>query len=59
MSTCFPAMIVIARPFGMYKKGDLISDPAAIKAILGGGNAGRIVIPTLPIVPADHEQELR
>ena len=57
MSTSFPAMIVVARPFGIYRKGDLITDAATIQAIMTGGNAGCIVVPTLPTVAEDHPQE--
>lgn len=59
MSTSFPTIIVVARPFGTYRKGDLITDAATIQAIMTGGNAARVVVPTLPTVAEDHLEEPR
>ena len=35
--------LVVVRPFAAYRKGDVVSDAAAISAILAGGNAHDVV----------------
>lgn len=36
-------MLTVTNPFGNYQKGDQITDPAEIKKILAGENAGHVV----------------
>lgn len=48
MDTSVPSAVVVARSFGTYNKGDLITEPATVRAILGGGNAMHVVVPVLP-----------
>ena len=48
-----PAMLIVLHAFGRYGRGDRIDDPATIRAILNGGNAGLVVVPApLPAVAA-------
>ncbi len=35
--------LVVLKPFGSFKRGDLITDAATVQKILGSGNAGSVV----------------
>ncbi len=35
--------LVVLKPFGTFKRGDLITDAATVRKILGGGNAASVV----------------
>ena len=35
--------VIVLQPFGTYSKGQLISDPAIMAAILNGGNATMVI----------------
>ena len=43
-----PTALVVLHAFGRYNRGDVITDPAAIQAILAGGNSNLVLIPVLP-----------
>ena len=43
-----PAALVVLHAFGRYSRGDLITDPATIQAILAGGNSNLVLVPVLP-----------
>jgi hypothetical protein len=38
-----PSLLVVLRPFGQYKRGDIVSDPATTKAVLDGGHHSSVV----------------
>ena len=38
-----PYHLVVVRAFGPYSRGDVVSEPAAIDAILAGEHAGNVV----------------
>lgn len=46
-----PAALIVLHAFGRYNRGDMITDPATIRAILDGGNSALVVIPVLPARP--------
>jgi len=48
MTTTYPAALVVVRPFGRYKRGDLISDTTTVQAVLTGGNSALVVGTTAP-----------
>lgn len=59
MTNITPAALVVLRAFGKYGRGDLITDPNAIRAILDGGNSSLVVVPALPAAatgPADTSE---
>ncbi len=43
-----PTALVVLHAFGRYSRGDVITDPAAIAAILAGGNSNLVLVPVLP-----------
>ncbi len=43
-----PPALVVLHAFGRYGRGDMITDPATIRAILDGGNSALVVVPVLP-----------
>ncbi len=43
-----PAALVVLHAFGRYGRGDLVTDPDAIQAILNGGNSALVLVPVLP-----------
>ena len=43
-----PSALVVLHAFGRYNRGDVITDPAAIQAILAGGNSNLVLVPVLP-----------
>ncbi len=43
-----PTALVVLHAFGRYNRGDVITDPATIQAILAGGNANLVLVPVLP-----------
>lgn len=48
MNRTTPSALVVLHAFGRYGRGDMITDPAAIRAILDGGNSALVVVPVLP-----------
>lgn len=48
MTKPIPSALVVLHAFGRYKRGDLITDPVAVKAVLDGGNSALVVVPVLP-----------
>ena len=38
-----PTALVVLHAFGRYNRGDVITDPATIQAILAGGNSNLVV----------------
>lgn len=52
MTKTTPSALVVLHAFGRYKRGDMITDPVAIKAVLDGGNSALVVVPVIPTV--DH-----
>lgn len=44
--------LTVIHPFGAYARGDRITDPAAIAAVLAGDNAHHVNRVELPDVPA-------
>lgn len=48
MNKPIPPALVVLHAFGRYGRGDLITDPATIEAILAGGNRSLVVVPVLP-----------
>lgn len=48
MNRVIPAALVVLHPFGRYSRGDLITDPDTIQAILNGGNSALVLVPVLP-----------
>lgn len=53
MTKTIPTALVVLHAFGKYGRGDLITDPTVIRAILDGGNSSLVVIPALPASPPD------
>ena len=53
MTSALPTAVVVLHAFGPYSRGEMLTDPGVISAILGGGHAS-MVIPTqiLPHYPA-------
>lgn len=54
-------VLVVTSPFGDYRRGDTISDPEAMEAILAGGHAQHVVpsdrdIPTKPAKPSKPQE---
>lgn len=49
MNKIVPSALVVSRAFGRYKRGDIITDPVAIRAVLDGGNSAFVVVPVLPV----------
>ena len=45
-----PTALVVLHAFGRYGRGDLITNPDAIQAILNGGNSALVLVPVLPPV---------
>ncbi len=43
-----PTALVVLHAFGRYNRGDVITDPATIQAILAGGNSNLVLVPVLP-----------
>ncbi len=50
MNRTVPAALVVLHAFGRYGRGDLITDPDTIQAIVNGGNSALVVVPALPPV---------
>ena len=48
MNKSVPTALVVLHAFGRYNRGDLITDPAAIQAILNGGNSALVLVPAMP-----------
>ncbi|WP_171034057.1 hypothetical protein [Lichenicoccus roseus] len=48
MTDVHPDALVVLHAFGPYFRGQLLTDPAVIAAILGGGNASLVVRTRLP-----------
>ncbi len=44
--------VVVLHAFGSYSKGQVLTDPKVIAAILGGGNAAMVIRTQVPIVPS-------
>ena len=51
MNKPVPTALVVLHAFGRYGRGDLITDPDAIQAILNGGNSALVLVPVLPTTP--------
>jgi hypothetical protein len=43
-----PGTLIVLHAFGRYSRGDVITDPAAIRAILDGGNSSLVLVPVMP-----------
>ncbi len=43
-----PTALIVLHAFGRYSRGDVITDPATIQAILAGGNSNLVLVPVLP-----------
>ena len=43
-----PTALVVLHAFGRYNRGDLITSPDVIEAILNGGNKALVLVPALP-----------
>ena len=43
-----PTALVVLHAFGRYNRGDLITSPDVIQAILNGGNSALVLVPVLP-----------
>ena len=43
-----PTALIVLHAFGRYNRGDVITDPATIQAILAGGNSNLVLVPVLP-----------
>ena len=50
MNKPVPTALVVLHAFGRYNRGDLITDPEAIQAILNGGNSMLVLVPAMPPV---------
>ena len=50
MNKPVPTALVVLHAFGRYSRGDLITDPASIQAILNGGNSALVLVPAMPPV---------
>ncbi len=48
MNRSAPPALVVLHAFGRYGRGDLITDPDTIQAILNGGNSALVLVPVLP-----------
>ena len=48
MNKTVPTALVVLHAFGRYSRGDLITDPEAIQAILNGGNSALVLMPAMP-----------
>ena len=48
MNRSAPTALVVLHAFGRYGRGDLITDPDTIQAILNGGNSALVLVPVLP-----------
>ncbi len=48
MNRSVPTALVVLHAFGRYGRGDLITDPDTIQAILNGGNSALVLVPVLP-----------
>ena len=48
MNKSVPTALVVLHAFGRYNRGDLITDPTAIQAILNGGNSALVLVPAMP-----------
>ena len=48
MNKPVPTALVVLHAFGRYGRGDLITDPNAIQAVLNGGNSALVLVPVLP-----------
>lgn len=51
MAAPMPSALVVIHSFGVYTKGQLIVETAAIKAVLDGGMAPFVIPTMLPAVP--------
>ncbi len=49
--------LVVVRPFGRYKIGDLITGTGPMREVLLGEHARSVVQTHLPAQPAPHPQE--
>ena len=49
MTENHPDALVVLHAFGAYFRGQLLTDPVVIAAILGGGNASLVVRTRLPL----------
>lgn len=47
--------LIVTEPFGDYSKGQEITDPATVEAILAGGNASHVVPVQAQDAPAQPE----
>lgn len=52
MTEALPDALVVLHAFGSYSRGQMLTDPAVIAAILRGGNASLVVRTRLPQHPA-------
>ena len=43
MTSVLPSAIVVLHAFGPYSRGELLTDPTIISAILNGGHASMVV----------------
>ncbi len=43
-----PTALIVLHAFGRYNRGDVITDPATIQAVLAGGNSNLVLVPVLP-----------
>lgn len=58
MTKTMPSALVVLHAFGRYGRGDMITDPLAIKAVLDGGNSALVVVPVVPVAaPASTSTE--
>ena len=50
MNKTVPTALVVLHAFGRYSRGDLVTDPETIQAILSGGNSALVLVPAMPPV---------
>ena len=48
MNKPVPTALVVLHAFGHYNRGDLITNPETIQAILSGGNSALVLAPAMP-----------
>jgi len=56
MTSVKTTAVIVLHAFGPYTRGEIISDPSIIAAILNGGNA-KMVVPTIVQRPFTTERE--
>ena len=48
MTDALPDALVVLHAFGLYSRGEVLTDPRVIAAVLAGGNAALVVRTKLP-----------